>query len=172
MRPKRSRGLGIHDLEVKNIALLGKWLFRLLTKNGIWQTFLRRKYVGSKALSQVFRKPSDSHFWVELMAMKNQFFRYGSFSIKDGSEIRFWEDKWLGNDILREQYPVLYAIVRHKGDTLSHVLGSNSPNMTFRRNLFGPRLVSWEALLQRMANVQLTNGKDEFRWNLHDNGKF
>jgi hypothetical protein len=62
--------------------------------------------------------------------------------------------------------------VRHKGDTLAQVLESNPPNMTFRRNLFGPRHVSWESLLQRLANVQLTNGKDEFRWNLHENGKF
>jgi hypothetical protein len=50
-RPKDQGGLGIHDLEVKNIAFLGKWLFRLLTEDGIWQTLLRQKYVGSKALS-------------------------------------------------------------------------------------------------------------------------
>jgi hypothetical protein len=37
--------------------------------------------------------------------------------------------------------------------------------------LFGPRLISWEALLQRLANIQLTYRKDEFRWNLHENGK-
>jgi hypothetical protein len=49
--PKDQGGLGIHDLEVKNTALLGKWLFRLLTQDGIWQTILYRKYVGSKALS-------------------------------------------------------------------------------------------------------------------------
>jgi hypothetical protein len=40
------------------------------------------------------------------------------------------------------------------------------------RNLYGPRLVSWEALLQRLALIQLTEGKDEFHWNLHMNGKF
>jgi hypothetical protein len=57
--------------------------------------------------------------------MKKFFFRHGSFSITDGSEVRFWEDKWLGNASLREHYPALYAIVRHKGDTLAHVLGSN-----------------------------------------------
>jgi hypothetical protein len=66
-------------------------------------------------------------------------------SIKDGFEIRFWEDKWLGdatlgNVTLREQYPALYAIVCHKGDTIIHVLESNPPNMMFRRNLFGPRI--------------------------------
>jgi hypothetical protein len=33
-RPKDQGGLGIQDLEVKNIALLGKWLFRLLTEDG------------------------------------------------------------------------------------------------------------------------------------------
>jgi hypothetical protein len=106
------------------------------------------------------------------MATKKLFFGYGTFSIKDGSEVRFWEDKWLGATTLREQYPALYAIVRHKGDTIAHVMESNPPNVTFRRSLIGPRLVSWEALLQRLANIQLTNGKDEFRWNLHENGKF
>jgi hypothetical protein len=92
--------------------------------------------------------------------------------IKDGSEVRFWEDKWLGSTSLREQYPALYGIVRHKGLTIAHVLETNPPNVTFRRNLYGPRLVSWEVLLQRLANVHLTGGRDEFHWNLHENGKF
>jgi hypothetical protein len=43
--PKDQGGLGIHDLEVKNTTLLGKWLFRLLTEDGIWQTILYQKYV-------------------------------------------------------------------------------------------------------------------------------
>ena len=33
--PKDHGGLGIHDLEVKNRALLGKWLFKLLSENGV-----------------------------------------------------------------------------------------------------------------------------------------
>jgi hypothetical protein len=61
--PKDQGGLGIHDLELKNTALLGKWLFKLLTKDGTWQTILKRKYIGPKALSQVLWKPDDSHFW-------------------------------------------------------------------------------------------------------------
>jgi hypothetical protein len=54
------------------------------------------------------------------MATKKYFFNLGSFLIKDGSAIRFWEDKWLGNTTLREQYPTLYAIVRHKSDTIAN----------------------------------------------------
>uniref|UniRef100_A0A453CQN9 Reverse transcriptase zinc-binding domain-containing protein n=1 Tax=Aegilops tauschii subsp. strangulata TaxID=200361 RepID=A0A453CQN9_AEGTS len=106
------------------------------------------------------------------MATKKYFFSYGSFSIKDGSEIRSWEDKWLGNATLREQYPALYNIVRHKGDTIATVMESFPPNVTFRRDLIGPRLQSWYILLQRLSMVQLSYGSDVFRWNLHENGKF
>jgi hypothetical protein len=44
--------------------------------------------------------------------------------------------------------------------------------VAFRRDLSGQRLVVWNALLQCLANIQLQNGHDEFRWNLHENGKF
>jgi hypothetical protein len=35
-RAKDQGGLGIQDLEIKNRALLGRWLFKLLTEEGIW----------------------------------------------------------------------------------------------------------------------------------------
>ena len=89
------------------------------------------------------------------MATKKFFFPYGSFSIKDGSEIRFWEDTWLGTTTLREQYPALYNIVlgRHKSDTIAQVMESSTPNVTFRTDLVGPRLASWNELLQRLVLV-------------------
>jgi hypothetical protein len=52
----------MHDLEVNTSALIGKWLFKLLTEDGVWKTLLKRKYIGTKALSQVLWKPEDSHF--------------------------------------------------------------------------------------------------------------
>jgi hypothetical protein len=171
-RPKDQGGLGVHDLEVKNRALLGKWLARLLTEDGVWQNLLRRKYVGSKAISQVIWKPGDSHFWAGLMATNKYFFPHGSFSIRDGSEIRFWEDIWLGTTTLREQYPALFNIVRHKHDTIQKVMETSPPSVTFRRDLNGPRLNSWNELMQRLASVQLRQGTDEFRWNLTKNGVF
>jgi hypothetical protein len=47
-------GLGIHDLEVKNTALVGKWIFKLLTEDGTWQTILKNKYSSSKAVLWFF----------------------------------------------------------------------------------------------------------------------
>ena len=80
------------------------------------------------------------------MATKKLFFRYGKFAIKDGLEIRFWDDKWPGNAPLKDQYPALYNIVHHKSDTLAVVMQSFPPVMTFRRDLIGPRLKAWNAL--------------------------
>jgi hypothetical protein len=44
--------------------------------------------------------------------------------------------------------------------------------VSFRRDLIGPRLTAWNALLQRLDSIQLFVGSDEFRWNLHANGNF
>jgi hypothetical protein len=87
---------------------------------------------------------------------KKYFFLYGSFSIKDGPEIHFWEDKWLSKATLRKQYPALYNIVYHKSDIIAKVLETFPPNVTFRRNLIGARQISWHELLQSLELVQLT----------------
>jgi hypothetical protein len=63
-----------------NIALLSKWMYKLLASDGMWQQLLRNKYVGSKPLSQVKWKLRDSHFWSGLMKVKPAFFAMDPFS--------------------------------------------------------------------------------------------
>ena len=69
-QPKDQGGLEIHNLELKNVALLRKWLYRLLTTNGTWQQILHNKYLGTKPSVQVHWKRGDSHFWASLMKVK------------------------------------------------------------------------------------------------------
>ena len=128
-------------MELKNIALLSKWLYHLLTIDGIWQQILRNKYLGPKPLVQVQWKCGDSHLWASLTKVKRNFLRFGTFIIKDGSQVRFWEDTWLGNSPLRDQYPQLYNIVRKKQDTMADVLSTQIPNLFWRRDLIGNKLV-------------------------------
>ena len=59
--------------------------------------------------------------------------------IKDGSQLRFWEDTWLGNRPLCEQYPQLYNIVRKKKDTVAEVLSTQPPNVSWHRDLCGDK---------------------------------
>jgi hypothetical protein len=61
-QPKDQGGIGILHLNTMNRALLSKWLYKLLTSDGMWQQLLRNKYIGSKSLAQVEWKIGDSHF--------------------------------------------------------------------------------------------------------------
>jgi hypothetical protein len=70
------------------------------------------------------------------------------------------------------KYLVLYNIVHHKSKTIFTVMESSPANVMFRRYLSGPRLVSWNSLLLHLSNVHLQNEPNEFRLNIHENGKF
>jgi hypothetical protein len=76
-QPKDQGGLGVHDLEIQNKCLLSKWLFKLINEQGVWQDLLKRKYLSNHYITQVDRKPGDSHFWSSLMKVKKYFLEYG-----------------------------------------------------------------------------------------------
>ena len=65
------------DLEVQNKYLLSKWLFKLTNEDGIWQQILRNKYLKSKTLTQVEKKPGDLQFWSGLMSVRKKIFLNG-----------------------------------------------------------------------------------------------
>ena len=96
-RLKDQGGLGIENLDVKNRCLLSKWLYKLSVEtDATWAQILRSKYLQSKTLSQVTVRPTDSHFWKELMRVKAPFFNRTKFIVGNGTTTRFWEDTWLG----------------------------------------------------------------------------
>lgn len=106
------------------------------------------------------------------MKVKTDFLRLGSFTLHNGSQIRFWEDVWLGQTRFSQLYSSLYNIVHRKHATVAEVLGSLPIHISFRRALVGDKLVAWNELVLRLASIQLTEGQDTFRWSLHQHGKF
>lgn len=112
-RPKDQGDLGIENLEVKNICLLSKWLYKLSVQTeATWAQILRSKYVQSKTLAQVTVRPTDSPFWKGLMKVKAAFYNRTKFIVGNGNTTRFWEDTWLGETPLALQYPSLYCIIQ------------------------------------------------------------
>lgn len=65
-----------------NSALLSKWLYKLLTSDGMWQQLLRNKYIGSKSLAQMEWKMGGSHFWSCLMKGKERLSTLRNLSCK------------------------------------------------------------------------------------------
>jgi hypothetical protein len=52
----------VEVLDIKNECLLGKWMFKLLNKDEVWQELLHNKYRQTQTLSQLTTKPTVSPF--------------------------------------------------------------------------------------------------------------
>jgi hypothetical protein len=152
-RPKDQGGLEIQVLEIKNSCLLTKWLFKLLSEEGLWQQLLRNKYLSQKTLVEVESKPTDSLFWKGLMKVKGEFFSRGKFEVCSREGVCFWEDIWLGDHTLASQYPQLYNIVNRKHDTVTNFMSSTPLNIGFRRRLIDDKWDQWVHLCQRLMEI-------------------
>ncbi|WVZ85024.1 hypothetical protein U9M48_031988, partial [Paspalum notatum var. saurae] len=106
------------------------------------------------------------------MKVKEHFLELSSFNLYDSSQIRFWEDRWFGHLLLKNQYPSLYNITRKKHITVVAVFSSTPLNISFRRALVGDRLQKWKELVSEIALVQLDDQPDSFKWNLSKHGCF
>ena len=67
-----------------------------------------------------------------------------------------------GNLPLETQYPTLFNIVHKKQAKVADVLSSVTLNVEFRRALVGNKLLEWDHLVTRMANIILQQGNDVF----------
>ena len=108
--PKDQGGLGVLDLELMNISLLSKWLWKLFNEQGPWQTLLWKKYLSKYTLGQVEAKPGDSHFWQGLMDVKKLFWPCCRICVGNGARTRFWEDVWPRDKPLSVLFPELYLV--------------------------------------------------------------
>ena len=66
------------------------------------------------------------------MGVKLEFFKHVTFSLGNGEGNRFWEDTWLGQRPLSDQYPSLYNIVRDKNVLVANVFNHGHLNIQFR----------------------------------------
>jgi hypothetical protein len=106
------------------------------------------------------------------MKVKEYFLSRGSFGVGNGEDTRFWEDTWLGNKSLAQQYPSLYNIMHRKNVSVSNVLNQTPLNITFIRILTDNRWRLWLQLVQRLMHIQLNDEKDTFVWGLTSSGAF
>ncbi|WVZ54040.1 hypothetical protein U9M48_004908 [Paspalum notatum var. saurae] len=170
--PNDEGGLGVQSLEIQNKCLLSNWLFKLCNEAGMWQELTKNKYLNGKPLAQVENKLGDSHFWRSPMKVKDHFLNFVRFKLLSGNQIRFWEDKWLGNHAFKHVYPNLFNIVSKKHATVADVFRSSPLNISFRRALVENKLHEWHNLVANLMFVNLEEGNDTFVWGLHKLGFF
>jgi hypothetical protein len=106
------------------------------------------------------------------MKATTNFLMHGSFRLNNGKQIRFWEDKWLGNYSFQQQYQSICDLVRQMSETVESVLSTLLLNVSFCRFLSQNNLRLWNDLVRRIMHVRLNDQKDVFTWNLHQYGLY
>lgn len=112
--PKESGGMGIRNMELFNVSLLGKWKWRFQKSNRSgWASLLNILY-GDRGLLST---KQTSTWWKELQSL-DAFnpLSSGWFSdsirlrLGNGHKMRFWMDSWCSHECLRELYPELFRV--------------------------------------------------------------
>nr|KYP37647.1 Putative ribonuclease H protein At1g65750 family [Cajanus cajan] len=114
-RKKSQGGLGIKYLSLFNDSLLAKWRWHMYhDRSNLWVNVLESKYGRWVKLIEGDNKKDYSMWWRDLRKVcggdcREQWFdKCMNWKVKNGKRTRFWEDRWIGQQILVEDYPRLY----------------------------------------------------------------
>jgi hypothetical protein len=101
-----------------NKCLLAKWIFKLESGQGnLCCKLLRKKYLGQKGFFSCTYRGS-SQFWKGLQEAGESCLRGLSYIVNNRKK-RFWRDVWLGECLLKIQFPDLYSISNQQGCSVS-----------------------------------------------------
>ncbi|RVW69351.1 Transposon TX1 uncharacterized 149 kDa protein [Vitis vinifera] len=178
-KPKEIGGLGFGNISLRNLALLGKWLWRYPREgSALWHQVILSIY-GSHSNgwdANTIVRWSHRCPWKAISQVFQEFSSFTRFVVGNGERIRFWEDLWWGDQPLGSQYPSLFRVVLDKNIPISSVLGPTRPfswNLNFRRNLSDSKIEDLEGLMRSLDGVHLSPSVPDARlWPLSSSGLF
>ena len=113
-KPKTKGGLGFGKISVRNVALLGKWLWRYPREGSALCHQVILSIYGSHSngwdVNNIVRW-SHRCPWKAIAQVSQEFSKFTRFVVGDGDRIMFWEDLWWGYQPLGVQYPRLLSVV-------------------------------------------------------------
>ncbi|WJZ91178.1 hypothetical protein VitviT2T_010276 [Vitis vinifera] len=178
-KPKTIGGLGFGNISWRNLALLGKWLWRYLREgSALWHQVILSIY-GSHSNgwdANTLVRWSHRCPWKAIAQVFQGFSLFTRYVVGNRERIRFWEDLWWGDQPLRIQYPRLFRVVMDKNISISSVLGPSRPfswNLNFRRNLSDSEIEDLEGLMWSLDDLHLSPSVPDARlWPLSSSGLF
>jgi hypothetical protein len=110
--PLWAGGLGIRNVQKFNQALLGKWLWRYLTKSeALWYKIIKAKYEEHNGgwCSKEVSGPYGVRLWQHIRRGWDTFAKGVRFEVGLGRH-----DIWCANQPLKHVFPSLFSIARYK----------------------------------------------------------
>ena len=180
--PVELGGLGIRGVASFSQALLGKWLWRYGHEvTHPWRRVISTKYGEGQGgwCMKVCRRTHGCGLRRSIHEGWESFSKHLSFVVGEGTCIRFWHDKWIGDNTVKDLYPKLYVCLAAKDACISEVLwileGGTVRvwDLRFYRAFEDWELVASYSLLQFIQpRIPQGDRRDSLCWRLKGDGKF
>ena len=163
--PKDRGGLGITASCRMNVALMLRWVWRILRgEGGLWLQLIQAKYLRGYPLLACNRT-DGSQFWRAIQRIKEDIRLGISFSLGNGKGIQFWLDPWLEVDPLRVSFPGLFSICADQSVLVATAFQAEQWNIGFRRTFGQAESNDWTRLRATLPLV-LPDYPDMVSWRL------
>ncbi|MCI02372.1 putative ribonuclease H protein, partial [Trifolium medium] len=182
-------GLGIRHLRAVNLALLGKWSWRIIAGDqGIWREILLARYDSLFTSPHLGDRPSGftgvSLWWKDVSLLgestvtSSDWFSQGvSRRVGNGSETAFWFDPWLGVGVpLKNCFQRLFQVSEQcldlVGDMGSWVQGEWVWDFTWKKELSMEEFDLVQDLLQVVTLSPVLAADDAWVWKYDPSGTY
>nr|GEW11130.1 RNA-directed DNA polymerase, eukaryota [Tanacetum cinerariifolium] len=112
----------------------------------------------------------------EISVLKNQgvnVFDFMRLKLGNRDTTAFWEDNWIGGNVLKDLYPRIYALETCKSMTVNKKLTDSSLDNSFHHKTRGRvEQVKYNALSDLVHAVTLVPLSDRWVWSLKSSGEF
>lgn len=122
IKNKKEGGMGIKNLKAQNQSLLLKWLWRFVSKEGLWKEAIVSRYeMEDFWITKDVRNPYGVGLW---RSIRNQWPKIWGNSrpvIGNGRKISFWNDVWVGQHTLKHLFPVIHNLNQQKSAIVAEI---------------------------------------------------
>ncbi|GJV24883.1 RNA-directed DNA polymerase, eukaryota, reverse transcriptase zinc-binding domain protein [Tanacetum coccineum] len=163
-----------------NRALLFKWVWRFCTQqSALWTKIIKGIHGEDEKIGKHVRSHHPS-LWLDIVKEVQHIQRQGTDlmgfihrKMGNGVDIRFWEDKWRGDNTFQSDFPRMYALETQKNISVALKLSHDDLLCSFRRApRAGAEELQYIQLVKIMEGITLFDSKDRWRWSLEGCGEF
>nr|GEY74874.1 RNA-directed DNA polymerase, eukaryota, reverse transcriptase zinc-binding domain protein [Tanacetum cinerariifolium] len=177
---KDKGSLGVSSLFALNRALMFKWVWRFFNQSdSLWVRVIHAIHGVDGRIGRA-ENVGYTSIWCDIFKEMDRLASHGIDLIsmmhkKIGNMLNtsFWEDRWRGEQRLKEAFPRIYTLEVNKHISVAFKFEQTALFSSLRRMpRSGIESEQWDHLLDSLKGVMLNPSEDMWSWDLNGSGEF